>query len=405
MGLPLPIRAVFIGCLGFFFAWTGSFLGSAFADQGEACLEQIRYWSSARYTRVVLDLDREVDYRVESLDGNASAGKPPRIYVDLPSTGGGKKVAPKMELTDGPVERIRFGRHDKRTVRVVLDLRQAEDYNVFRLDEPFRVVLDLWWAKDGRGKGEKGTGQGTRPDKQADRPALPLIVLDPGHGGNDPGAIGRGGSQEKDVVLAIAKHAKSVLEGGKKARVILTRDRDLFLPLENRAWIANSQDADLFVSIHANAHPNRSVRGVETYYLDNTTDKAAMRVAALENNTTNKRPDDLGRILIDLRCNSNAWESNALAVTMQEALTEGLRRKGYSESRDLGAKGSLFYVLIGAHMPSILVEVAFITNPSDEKRLRTTAYRQALAEGIAEGIMDYLENTRRSDLMARQEAR
>jgi N-acetylmuramoyl-L-alanine amidase len=405
MGLHGQMRVVLILCIGFFFAWTKLFLEPACADQGEACLEQVRYWSSAQYTRVVLDLDREVDYRVGSLDGNASAGKPPRIYVDLPGTGNGKKVSPKMELTEGPVERIRFGRHDQTTVRVVLDLRQAEDYNVFRLEEPFRVVLDLWWTKDGRGKADPGTGQGTRPGTQADRPALPLIVLDPGHGGNDPGAIGKGGLQEKDVVLAIAKHTKSVLEGRKKARVILTRDGDRFLPLENRAWIANSKEADLFVSIHANAHPNRSVRGVETYYLDNTTDKAAMRVAALENNTTNRRPDDLGRILIDLRCNSNAWESNALAITMQEALTEGLRRKGYSESRDLGAKGSLFYVLIGAHMPSILVEVAFITNPLDEKRLQTPAYRQALAEGIAEGIMDYLEETRRSDLMARQDAR
>jgi N-acetylmuramoyl-L-alanine amidase len=127
-----------------------------------------------------------------------------------------------------------------------------------------------------------------------------------------------------------------------------------------------------------------------------------MRVAAMENNTPNKRPDDLSRILIDLRCNSNAWESNALANTMQETLTQGLREKGYGGSKNLGAKGSLFYVLIGAHMPSILVEVGFITNPSEEKRLKTQAYREALAEGIGRGIIGYLGQRGPSDLMARK---
>jgi N-acetylmuramoyl-L-alanine amidase len=201
----------------------------------------------------------------------------------------------------------------------------------------------------------------------------------------------------------VAKEVKGILEGQNRAEVILTRDSDRFLALETRAWIANSKDADLFVSIHANAHPDRSVRGVETYYLDNTTDRAAIRVAALENDTPAKKADDLSRILIDLRCNVNAWESNALANTMQEAVIEAVRKKGYKGTKDLGEKGGLFYVLIGAHMPSILIEVAFITNPTEEKRLRTRAYQKALAEGIAQGIMVYLRQSNRTDLLARQE--
>ncbi len=207
--------------------------------------------------------------------------------------------------------------------------------------------------------------------------------------------------KEKDVALGIAVYVKNILEGQKKAKVILTRDRDQFLPLERRAWIANSKDADVFVSIHANAHPSRSVRGVETYYLDNTTDRAAMRVAALENATPEKKGGDLSRILIDLRCNVNAWESNELAQMMQKAVVEKVRQKGYRGTRDLGAKGSLFYVLIGAHMPSILVEVAFLTNPSEEKRLATRDYQKALAEGIARGITDYLRKRGHADLLAR----
>lgn len=400
--MRVRIPVVLVLCVGFLSAWPGSLPVLASGAQGEASLQKVRYWCSARYTRVVLDLNREVDYRVGSLEKDDLAKKPARIYVDLKDTGVGEKMVSKMELTEGPVHLIRSGRHDRSTVRVVLDLRHAEDHNVFRLEEPFRIVLDLWWEKDGRGEGDASKGSSTGSSQNARKPRLPLIVLDPGHGGNDPGAVGKGGLKEKDVALAIARQAKSILEDQKKAVVILTRKEDKYLPLETRAWIANSKDADLFVSIHANAHPDRKVRGVETYYLDNTTDRAAMRVAALENKTSNKGPDDLSRILIDLRCNANALESNALANTMQIAVTEELSNRGYSGAKDLGAKGSLFYVLIGAHMPSILVEVAFITNPSDENRLRTPSFQKALAAGVARGIMDYVTQSHRFDLMARQ---
>jgi N-acetylmuramoyl-L-alanine amidase len=372
----------------------------AAAVEAEASLQQVRYWCSAKYTRVVFDLDREVDYHVGRLEKDDAAKRPARIYVDLKDTLGSKDLTPRMELEEGPVRSIRSGRFDRSTTRLVLDLRHAEDYNVFRLEEPFRIVLDLWWKKDGRG--QQGAGRGSKDAAKAKTPRLPLIVIDPGHGGRDPGAVGRRGVKEKDVALGIALQAKKILESQKKAEVILTRDRDRFVPLERRAWIANSKDADLFVSIHANAHPNRNVRGLETYYLDNTTDRAAMRVAALENATPEKKGDDLSRILIDLRLNVNAVESNDLARTMQNAVIKKVRQKGYKDARDLGAKGSLFYVLIGAHMPSVLVEVAFLTNPTEEKRLATRDYQNALAEGVALGITNYLRARGRSDLLAKQ---
>jgi N-acetylmuramoyl-L-alanine amidase len=366
-----------------------------------ASLQQVRYWCSEQYTRVVFDLDREVDYKVGKVGEDPAAKRPARIYVDLRDTLGAVGLPRAMELAEGPVQGIRSARYDTKTTRVVLDLRHAEDYNVFRLEGPFRIVLDLWWKKDGRGQ-EGGQG-GSEATPNAAAAPFPLVVIDPGHGGRDPGAIGKGGLKEKDVVLQIALHVKNLLEGQKRARVVLTRDTDKFVPLERRAWIANSKGADLFVSIHVNAHPSRSVDGVETYYLDNTTDRAARRVAALENATPDKGLDDLSRILIDLRCNANAWESNELAHTMQEALVGKLRTRGYGETRDLGAKGSLFYVLIGAHMPSVLVEVAFITNAADEKRLRLTAYQKFLGEGIASGITEYLQRRGHPALLARQE--
>lgn len=399
--MRIRIWGVLFVCLGFFSAWTGAFRVTAAAGKSEASLQQVRYWCSAKYTRVVFDLDREVEHHVGRLNKDDSTKRPARIYVDLRNTLGSKDVAANMELAEGPVRSIRSGRFDKSTTRLVLDLRHAEDYNVFQLEEPFRIVLDLWWKKEGRGQEGSRAGQGSKDASKAKAPRLPLIVIDPGHGGRDPGAVGRSGLKEKDVALGVAVYVKDILEGQKKAKVILTRDRDQFLPLERRAWIANSKDADVFVSIHANAHPSRDVSGVETYYLDNTTDRAAMRVAALENATPEKKGDDLSRILIDLRCNVNASESNELARKMQTAVIEEVRQKGYKGTRDLGAKGSLFYVLIGAHMPSILVEVAFLTNPSEEKRLATRDYQKAVAEGVARGITDYLRQRGHADLLAR----
>ena len=341
---------------------------------------------------------RIIERRLEKDD---SSKRPARIYVDLADTVGSEEVAAREELAEGPVRAIRSGRFGSNTTRLVLDLRHAEDYEAFRLEEPFRIVLDLWWKKGGRGQGARA-GNGSKDPRKAREPLLPLVVIDPGHGGKDPGAVGKRGVKEKDVSLGIALYVKNILEGQKKARVVLTRDRDQFVPLERRAWIANSKDADLFVSIHANAHKDRSVNGIETYYLDNTTDRAAMRVAKIENATPGKKGDDLDLILLDLRLNANAVESNDLARTMQKALVRKVRQKGYKSTRDVGAKGGLFYVLIGAHMPSVLVEVAFLTNPTEEKRLATRDYRKALAEGIAGGITDYLRKRGQKALLAKQ---
>lgn len=372
----------------FFLTGMGSIQADAAGGKSCASLKQIRYWCNATYTRVVLDLDRKVDYKVNRLKEDKSAGKPSRIYIDLFHTQYAENSPRRFGLEQGPVACIRTAHQKKETERLVLDLRQAEQYKVFYLDRPARIVMDLWWTEqDKSGQERKGNPEVKGTKRQA---SLPLIVLDPGHGGVDPGAVGKRGLKEKDVVFSIAKRVKRILEQKKKARVILTRESDKFLPLENRTWIANSRGADLFVSVHANACPNRRVRGVETYYLDNTTDKAAIRLAALENRTAKRKTDDLQRILRDLRLSSNANASHQLAHTVQKGLIRGLRSR-YTGVEDLGAKGNLFYVLIGAHMPSILVEVSFISNTAEEKRLRSTSYQKVIAQGIAEGIERFLD--------------
>jgi N-acetylmuramoyl-L-alanine amidase len=216
------------------------------------------------------------------------------------------------------------------------------------------------------------------------------VVIDPGHGGKDPGAVGPNGVREKDVALAIAKKLQKKLREELKLEAILTRKSDIFLPLEERTALANTQKADLFVSIHTNAHKNRRVYGMSTYILNVATDAEAARLAAFENAVSAKRISDLEKILNDLMLNSKINESSRLADDVQQGLLKRLP-KNYSRVKDLGVKQAPFYVLIGAQMPSIMVEASFITNKREEKRLASSAYQDAVAEGILAGIRSYIK--------------
>ncbi|MDX1624248.1 MAG: N-acetylmuramoyl-L-alanine amidase [Gemmatimonadota bacterium] len=223
------------------------------------------------------------------------------------------------------------------------------------------------------------------------------IVVDPGHGGHDPGASGPGGTREKDVVLAIGKALKSALESREGVEVILTRDEDAFVKLGERTRMANDQRADLFVSIHANAAENPAAEGFETYFLSAAKTEDARRVARMENAAIRyENPeidpaslDDLNFILWDLAQNEYLRESSVLAETIQRELDRRLSL----ESR--GVKQAPFYVLNGAFMPAILFETAFITNPREESLLNDAAFRSRLVDGLAESIVTYLERRSR----------
>lgn len=215
------------------------------------------------------------------------------------------------------------------------------------------------------------------------------IVVDPGHGGKDPGAIGPSGLKEKDVTLRLAKKVAAHLREELGAEVILTRDRDVFVPLEQRTAIANAQKADLFISIHTNAAPSSKLRGIETYYLNFAVDEHAMRVAALENASSSKRMGDLSGILNQILKNTKVDESSRLARFVQDALIQSLRGNG---GKDLGVKQAPFFVLIGAKMPSVLVETSFISNDEEEKMLRDNAYLEQLSRGIVSGLRYYMKD-------------
>jgi N-acetylmuramoyl-L-alanine amidase len=241
---------------------------------------------------------------------------------------------------------------------------------------------------------EKGIKKAKGPDSRVSLARqlglnVSRVVIDPGHGGKDPGCRVRGGIEEKDITLKIAKLLVKKLEQELGCKVFLTRDKDTYLPLERRTAIANMKKADLFISLHVNAHRNSRIHGLETYFLNIATDEGAVMVAARENATSQKNISDLQLILNDLMLNTKILESSRLAYQIQKGMVSGLERH-YSSVRDLGVKQAPFYVLIGAEMPAVLIEVGFLTNPMDKKMLLSKKYQERVADGISRGIKDYI---------------
>lgn len=429
-------------------------------------LQRVRHASGDGYTRIVIDVDGTANYRAAFANADPALGLPARFYVDFNGAGLPRRVLPDLTIGDSRVARVRVGQFDERTARVVMELSGPVTPNVFSLDNPARVVIDLEDPKGTPGTPvsaslpvfvasvpaaivpAKTTARApapapvARPIAQpvakpivkpapapvvarpapkpapapvivaASRPAPSLgpavaiskprphrrwrIVVDPGHGGNDPGATGAKGQREKDLTLAVSLRLAEKLRRGLDADVVMTRKNDKTLTLAERKDVANRRDVDLFVSIHANASTNKQAHGIETYYLKNTNDRATLRLAKLENGTSSlikggdvSEDADLPFILSDMVQGSKEADSIALARRIQEELVSSVRPR-YKGVRDLGVKQGPFFVLDGTHMPSVLVETGFISHSGEGSRMSTKSYQEALAEGIYRGIHSHL---------------
>jgi len=235
----------------------------------------------------------------------------------------------------------------------------------------------------------KPTASGDRSLIRALGLKIGSIVIDPGHGGHDTGTIGPNGLQEKNLVLDIGKRLGKLLEIRLGANVVYTRQDDTFIPLETRTAIANQEQADLFVSIHANSSRDPEARGVETYYLNFTSNANALEVAARENAVSDKSIHELQDLVKKIALKEKIEESREFATNVQQSLHSGLSSKSPA-IRDRGVKKAPFIVLIGANMPSILAEISFVSNPADERKLETAEYRQRIAESLYKGISKYV---------------
>jgi N-acetylmuramoyl-L-alanine amidase len=292
------------------------------------------------------------------------------------------------DVKDGFVDVVRLDRTGNDAVLSVSFTGATGELRASTLGDPPRLVLDVMRPPEA-----------TPRDTQPIAGPLRTIVLDAGHGGHDNGATGPGGLTEKELVLDVTKRVARLVEEKVGIKVLLSRDGDHFVTLKDRTSFANRERADLFVSIHANAHASASQEGVETYFLSSeATDIAARQTAAAENSviqlekptvskaSSSGRQDMLRTILWDLLQSEFLMESSRLAEVVQDAMTRSLRIP------NRGVKQAGFYVLGGAAMPAILVEIGFVTNPREEKRLRETKYRDEIARAIFSGIGEYKRN-------------
>jgi N-acetylmuramoyl-L-alanine amidase len=360
----------------------------------------IRHWSSADSTTVVLDLEDQVQYEAHRLS------RPDRIYFDLRDTALSEEMAGKtVEVGDTLLNRIRVAQPVPGMTRVVLETKGNSNFAVSLEPNPYRLVVQV--SKIGAGprsavnlfpnavEAENRLAIIVPPPTKEDlqlRARVPRmrIVVDAGHGGWDLGTVGRRGLLEKDLVLEIAQRLGKLLESRLGSEIIYTRQDDNYVPLDERAGIANQAQADLFVSVHANYSDLPSARGVETYYTNFFSAPSTNNVEARENGSASKPA--VTAALSPVELHEKVEQSRRLAASVQRSLY-GILSVQNPGLRDRGIKEASFVVLTETSMPGILAEVSFVSSPTDEQRLRSDGYREQIAEALYKGIARYAANT------------
>jgi len=360
---------------------------------GLTTIQNLRTASSPGLTRLVLDLDAK-----------AHPNKHPQLQA-----GGVTIEIPNATLSPSAKTKLATGRIAKpfvitqssdRSVEVSLPTGSFQSYKLLTLANPYRLVIDVVPRRESLTTPpvESTPGLGL-PLPTPPQPAQPraksfkTIVIDPGHGGKDPGAHGQRGTEEKDITLKVALKLRDLLSKRPGVRVLMTRDRDEFVELEDRAKFANAQEADLFVSIHVNSHPQRSVKGIEIYHFGEAKDQRALEVAARENGTPlNSTGVGWEYLVADLLTAKKFEASLELAWTAKEAMVTNLN--GHYALVDHGVKTAPFYVLRFTSMPSILAEIAYISNSAEEDLLRTGLFTTRVAEALMEGVNTFLASSK-----------
>lgn len=427
---------------------------------GMAMLEQVQRVAMPDGVRLIINLDSEVQFHQEEID------HPRRLFFDLKHVKAVPSLQDATLKFDGDlVKEIRLGRHPGAT-RLVVDLDGVSGYDVYPLYGPYRLVVDLHRATAGASPAESAPVASVAAPTAPPPPSAPLategvladvgatvntsvpdikpaatkasaplasrvttearalppaansngkfslsrqlglsvsrIVIDAGHGGHDPGAQANG-INEADLTLDVAQRLKALLEKQPGIQVVMTRDSDVFIPLQERTEIANRENADLFLSIHANASRNPEAHGIETYFLNFAMNPEAEAVAARENAASGQPMHNLPDIVKAIALNNKINESRDFAATVQRSMVKRLSPKNH-HLRDLGVKQAPFVVLIGATMPSVLAEISFVTNKQEGTLLKTGPYRQQVAQALCDAVLKYQQALTRTNAAASKKA-
>jgi len=365
---------------------------SSKAPASPAVIQDVRVTPYPDHTRIVLDLQRPISFTQHRHKTSN------RVAIELQNVLLSRTAKAKLGDAEFPpdITIAQSNRTGPQSILISLNLDTIGDYKLLPLNHPYRLVVDVY-PKIPLEEAQPATAAEppaivSAPPARARRPMqreIKTIVIDAGHGGKDPGAIGRGGTAEKDITLKVCLLLRDLVTKQLGTQVVMTRDRDVFVELEDRAKFANKQEADLFVSIHVNAHPQRVTKGLEVYHFGEASDPRALAVAARENGTPIESTGvGVQFLLADLLTTKRMEESQELAWSTKQALVTHLN--AHYEVIDHGVKTGPFYVLRFTAMPSILAEIAFISNPTEERLMKTTPFLTRIAEGILEGIKAFM---------------
>lgn len=362
------------------------------ASMMPATVQNFRVFSTPERTRLVLDLDRHTKVTEhKSADSDD-------VVIFLPHATMSRSARLRLDRGIIPAP-FQIAQTTTGAVTVALPTHAIRRYKQFSLENPARLVVDVipGLAVPDAPAPDQAVPVPPTPGtfEPPPQPTIPqaksfkTIVLDPGHGGKDPGARGRRGTEEKDITLKVALRLRDLLSKQPGVRVLMTRDQDVFVELEERAKFANRQEADLFVSIHVNSHPSRAVKGIEIYHFGEAKDQRALEVAARENGTPlNSTGTGVEYFLADLLTTKKIEESMELAWTTKESLVTHMN--GHYTVTDHGVKTAPFYVLRYTSMPSILAEIAYISNPSEEELLQKNVFIRDVADSLLNGVKSFL---------------
>lgn len=360
---------------------------------GRAQLSAIDVSTTNEITSVLFIIDRPIDYSVEYTEQGTRTQSPPKLDIILLHT----TITPDLERDKAVNSAHLAGFEVKKRilgsgVKAVFTLVPGSDYDISRDGTKIKIRF----GKKGELKKEPASGSKKRSAfGKVHSPSNLNIVIDPGHGGSDTGAVGPNKTLEKNITLAVSKRLADELETQTGAQIFLTRSDDRTLSLEDRDAVAVAKKADLFISIHANAANEKSQSGFETYYLNNATDEAAAKLAKRENKAAKKKLSTVEHILSTMLQNDDTEESRKLAKQVQSTLSKRIASSN-KKAHDRGVRSAMFYVLVGAKCPAILVETSFISNPHEEKLLKSGQYQKELASAVTEGVQKYIKNSEKA---------
>jgi len=356
----------------------------------------VRYWVTAQWAKIVINTSRPIPYLYGELPSAKKLDHEHKFYIDLVDSQNTTSIIASLNENKHFIHDARLIHLNSRITRLTFTLNGLHSLRVYdyELSQQNVITLEIFSVIPETPPPPNliiSTNL-SKPTKPKRRPnsSIQRVVIDPGHGGIDSGARGFG-ILEKDIVLAIAKELKQTLETTLNLKVFLTRNSDRFLPLESRAALARQYEGDLFISLHVNAHTQADVHGIESYYLDVSDNQTSRKLALRENKMTDRELRNFNMILHDLLSLSHFSQSIRLTKSVHQQLVHNIYQNYKKRPRDLGIKEGPFVVLLGVDIPSTLIEISFVTNFEESRRLKDPYYHKVVANGITQGIKTYIQ--------------